>query len=180
MKTCSKCGIEKEDADYYNHAAQCRLCSKEYAKAYRKKNQESASLYRKDYYNSNKESCKSACKVWHDANKDLVRKMQNKSIRKPISRFKTSKKTAIKRNKNWSITMEEYFSIISQECYYCNGYFGKVEVGIGLDRLDNIKGYELSNVVSCCYPCNKIKTDILSPEEAKAAIQLIISMRNNL
>lgn len=53
----------------------------------------------------------------------------------------------------------------------------KTEISIGLDRIDNSKGYEPGNVVSCCNVCNTIKNKYLSLEETKAAVQLIVLIR---
>lgn len=36
MKTCSKCGVEKEDAEFRKHRRGCRACEKAYGKAYEK------------------------------------------------------------------------------------------------------------------------------------------------
>lgn len=41
------------------------------------------------------------------------------------------------------------------------------KAGIGLDRLDNAKGYEPGNVVSCCSECNIARSDNFTPEEMK-------------
>jgi len=40
-------------------------------------------------------------------------------------------------------------------CYYCGD---NIET-IGLDRLNNTKGYSLDNIVSCCTPCNMMKNN---------------------
>lgn len=50
------------------------------------------------------------------------------------------------------ITLEEFEVLISQPCAYC-GDEGKV----GVDRIDNKKGYTLENSASCCTCCNFMK-----------------------
>lgn len=40
-------------------------------------------------------------------------------------------------------------------CHYC-GIYGSV----GLDRVDNLQGYSVVNVVPCCVLCNFIKADL--------------------
>jgi hypothetical protein len=64
-------------------------------------------------------------------------------------------------------------------CHYCNDELGSTRenCGVGLDRLDNLIGYELDNVVSCCGPCNVIRSDKLTPEETKIAIQAVVAFR---
>jgi len=39
-------------------------------------------------------------------------------------------------------------------CHYCGG---EVEQRLGLDRIDNDKGYIPGNVVQCCLTCNHMK-----------------------
>ena len=58
------------------------------------------------------------------------------------------------------------------------GKLGKpVKRSTGLDRLDSDGCYELTNVVSCCYSCNTIKNNILTPEETKIAVKAILDFR---
>ena len=76
-----------------------------------------------------------------------------------------------------ALTKDQYIQLIQFPCYYCNGFFGKSECGVGLDRLDNSKGYVIDNVSSCCNTCNALKMDKFTVEETKAAISLIIKMR---
>jgi hypothetical protein len=41
------------------------------------------------------------------------------------------------------------------------------KTGIGLDRLDDSKGYEVGNVVSCCTECNLARGCRFTPKEMK-------------
>jgi hypothetical protein len=165
MKLCKKCNQEKDEAYFYINQSWCKDCKNNYDKQCR--------LLFPERYKKQKEQSKK----WHLEHKEDVREHQKKNIRTIKSRFRNAKKQALKRNKNWSISIEEYKSIIDLRCYYCNGFFGKVETGCGLDRIDSSKGYEINNVVSCCYICNIIKSNILSVEEMKAVVNLIITMR---
>lgn len=36
---------------------------------------------------------------------------------------------------------------------------------LGIDRIDNERGYELDNIDFCCFPCNKVKSNIFTREE---------------
>lgn len=83
------------------------------------------------------------------------------------------------KGKKFNLSFEDFCSAIDSECIYCDGYFGKTVFGIGLDRLDNTKGYEVGNIVSCCYNCNRVRGHIFSPEETKAMIRLVIRSRQN-
>lgn len=64
----------------------------------------------------------------------------------------------------WLLTQPQYQQIIAQPCYYCT-LQNDVKAGVGLDRLDNTRGYELDNVVSCCKLCNYIRGDRLTSKE---------------
>ena len=78
-----------------------------------------------------------------------------------------------------SISIDDYIKICSKPCFYCGAkpkrynlqevvshhikHFSKTDIEKytifcnGADRIDNRKGYELSNIVSCCRDCNFIK-----------------------
>lgn len=59
----------------------------------------------------------------------------------------------------WNIKTKDLEAILIQPCTYCginDGAFGY----IGMDRVDNTKGYEKSNVVACCKRCNQGKNDM--------------------
>ena len=54
MKTCIKCGIKKDETEFYKGRNQCKECIKEYRKEYYQKNKE----HDKEYYQKNKERIK--------------------------------------------------------------------------------------------------------------------------
>jgi hypothetical protein len=88
-----------------------------------------------------------------------------------------AKNTAKRKNIDWTLSEDEYARLIGNDCFYCNGYFPPVKVGIGLDRKQSSQGYILSNVVACCEICNKLKNNFLTPDETKVAVRAIIKMR---
>jgi len=63
------------------------------------------------------------------------------------------KKNARVKKNEWNLTFEEFMTFWQKPCNYCGS---KIET-IGLDRVDNKKGYNLDNVVSCCWICNRMK-----------------------
>jgi len=82
------------------------------------------------------------------------------------------------RNKKvpFSLTFEELKEIIKNPfCHYCNielNYnkhsrdWGKqLSRAFQLDRKDNKKGYYKENVVTCCWTCNRLKSDAFTYEE---------------
>lgn len=60
---------------------------------------------------------------------------------------------AKKRGYEFALTLEDIKEYWKQPCYYC----GSPVETVGLDRVDNTRGYFKDNVVSCCWDCNRIK-----------------------
>ena len=69
----------------------------------------------------------------------------------------------------WALSTEQAEALLVSECHYCgappsntakrrtsNGEF----MYNGIDRIDNTRGYEPDNVVSCCRRCNVAKNDM--------------------
>ncbi len=80
----------------------------------------------------------------------------------------------------WGLSMDEFGVITSAPCSYCNrapyhkrnGY-----IYTGIDRKDPKKGYELDNVSPACFECNRIKSNILTPEETRVVVQALLEFR---
>jgi 5-methylcytosine-specific restriction endonuclease McrA len=86
--------------------------------------------------------------------------------------FRTYMYMAQKRGYVFELTLKEFHAITSSNCHYCgsppiqdtkrkrtNGNY----LYNGVDRIDNKKGYILSNCVPCCGKCNTAKSDM--PEQ---------------
>jgi len=84
-------------------------------------------------------------------------------IRMTTPRFKSAINGAKNAHHTWSLTQSEWESYISPICGYCHGPSNKT--GSGLDRMDNDKGYEVGNVISCCMRCNRMKGKFLTYSE---------------
>ena len=82
-----------------------------------------------------------------------------------------------KRNKELSLTKEEYFELIQKPCSYCN-YYNVDEIN-GIDRLDNAKGYIIENCIPCCKHCNRMK-HILHPVFFIGKSKLISKFQDNI
>ncbi len=80
--------------------------------------------------------------------------------------FKSAKIYAKQRGKDWTLSEKQYNKLINDVCFYCSHENG-VETGVGLDRLDNTRGYHIDNVVNCCALCNYTRADRFSVEEMK-------------
>lgn len=88
-------------------------------------------------------------------------------------RFSVYKHTAVKRNLEFSLSLEDFTLITSKNCTYCNSlpklkwttksrvmkYMNEpLSVCMnGIDRVDNLEGYTIQNSVPCCETCNKMK-----------------------
>jgi 5-methylcytosine-specific restriction endonuclease McrA len=83
------------------------------------------------------------------------------------------KRGALKRGHSWGLTTADFHRLSQLPCRYCgispstrtklprtNGQF----VYNGLDRVDNLRGYELTNVVTCCRTCNRAKWTMSAEE----------------
>lgn len=74
------------------------------------------------------------------------------------------KRKAKYHNQIFELNLEQFKELTSKNCYYCDSephnrvqkhkyiyYYN------GLDRVNNEKGYELTNIVACCEHCNTLK-----------------------
>lgn len=73
-------------------------------------------------------------------------------------------RNASKASREFSLTFDDFIAITSRHCAYCGlppsnstRVRSHLFVYSGIDRVDNDKGYELSNVVPCCSQCNRAK-----------------------
>lgn len=73
---------------------------------------------------------------------------------------------AKKRGYQFSLSKEQFKSLITTNCYYCGSDLSNLQSRKnsrsvfkynGIDRVDNNIGYIISNVVSCCKQCNTMK-----------------------
>jgi hypothetical protein len=82
--------------------------------------------------------------------------------------YRSYKYGAMARNHEFSLSVEQFRSLISLNCFYCGeapsrprkttNKFGAICVN-GIDRIDNSKGYTVENSVPCCDKCNHGKKD---------------------
>lgn len=56
------------------------------------------------------------------------------------------------------ISQVEFTNLVTSKCYYCSKEYQ--DVLLSLDRLDNTKCYELSNIVPACNICNMMKNTL--------------------
>lgn len=58
---------------------------------------------------------------------------------------------ADRRNIPWNLSLKEFCDALKKTCTYCG------LVSRGLDRVDNLRGYEKDNIIACCTWCNVSK-----------------------
>ena len=84
--------------------------------------------------------------------------------------YYNTKASAHKRGYNFELTLEQVSELSQQVCTYCDNsplqYYSRFPNFIynGIDRVDNNVGYLETNVVPCCYICNKMK-NVLTKDE---------------
>lgn len=71
---------------------------------------------------------------------------------------------AIQRVKTWNLMHKEAFKLITSSCHYCNFKPTWPENRVGIDRVNNLVGYEISNCVPCCFSCNSAKKEFTEQE----------------
>ena len=85
--------------------------------------------------------------------KEYSKTYRKKYVITPNSRYGTYRRSVEKTNRIFNLTFEEFMLFWQKPCSYC----GDNIKTIGLDRVDNTKGYELENIVPCCTMCNRMK-----------------------
>lgn len=83
--------------------------------------------------------------------------------------FYRYKHDAEKRGLSFPLSFDDLMAITQRDCYYCGvppcKYLKKMTAREGffyngIDRLDNLRGYEQENIVPCCKDCNWAKMDL--------------------
>ena len=78
----------------------------------------------------------------------------------PTQRYSLYRHGAKRRKIEFELTKEQFVEFWGKDCTYC----GDQVDGIGLDRVDNSKGYTVDNVVPCCGECNRFKWGMTGEE----------------
>ncbi len=105
-------------------------------------------------------------------------KITKNTLRKSISgRYTCGKSHAKKKGMLWTITKKWFIEQMTKDiCYYCKGKLNNG--GYSLDRLNSDLGYTEENSVSCCWNCNNLKGNYLTPKETLEIIELLKKLRN--
>ena len=110
----------------------------------------------------------------------IVRVLPNNqsAINKRVLQYR---KSAKKRDLPFALTAEQTVDLLRGDCDYCGAmpratvrsYHSRF-VCNGIDRVDNARGYEPGNVVSCCKDCNLAKR-ALGRAEFLALVRRIVA-----
>ena len=77
MKRCSKCGLEKDESEFYKHKqgfrSSCKDCYRIACRAYNETHSETVKAQRKSYSKSHSESIRIKLKTWYQAHVEEVR-----------------------------------------------------------------------------------------------------------
>jgi hypothetical protein len=145
MKTCAKCDCDKYESEFSMDNSRpdklymwCKPCT-------RKQN--------RDRYWENPEACRAQSNSWRKSYPERVRQMSKDRAKTIHGRFMTYKSGASVRGINFKMTEAQFAMFWKLPCDYC----GDEIRFIGLDRVDNNRGYEIDNVVPCCRRCNIAK-----------------------
>jgi len=96
---------------------------------------------------------KEYAKKYYQEHGEEMRSSMRKSGLTPHGKYLVYEKGAKKRGILFDLTEEQFLKLWQQPCFYC----GADIMTIGVDRVDNSRGYETDNIVPCCAMCNFIK-----------------------
>lgn len=91
------------------------------------------------------------------------------------------------RELEFNLTEQDITKLVSRDCHHCGGAPTKYSpfdkrwfiLKNGIDRLDNNKGYTMSNCVPCCATCNYSRQDLSVDEWIAHCTKVIVYYRKN-
>ena len=98
----------------------------------------------------------------------------NRSRLLPAGRYTTYKTNAKSRGLEFTLSIRDFENMWQMPCVYCGN---EIET-IGLDRIDNTKGYTIDNVVPCCKLCNGLKKATPLNEWIDHMVKIINNIKN--
>lgn len=126
---------------------------RQYGREWKKKNPEKVKEQRRKYFQKNREKILERKLIYRKKYRTELRRKNReyyKNLRKnPEKRYSRLKRDAKIRKLSFDISYKDFLTIYQKPCIYC----GEKEE-IGLDRIDNNRGYAIDNVVPACPTCN--------------------------
>lgn len=142
-KICKVCKIEKEYSEFHKskHSlggvrTTCKECRKKEKNEYR-----------------SRPEVKKRQQEHYQKNKKIIRERTAKHYWTINGQFHQYKKRAKKSNIVFELNEKDCVDFFETNCYYCGDKIN----GLGIDRVDNKKGYVKDNIVPCCSKCNFMK-----------------------
>jgi hypothetical protein len=142
-KICKICNINKPISEYHKQVKGkfgvktiCKDCRKIEKQTYSQLPHVKQKA--KDNYQKNKSKIRERLKIYYWSF---------------ISQYHSYIKTSKKRNIEFLLSKDECQIFYNTTCFYC----GDKYKGLGIDRIDSFKGYEIGNVRACCKFCNFMK-----------------------
>lgn len=191
MIKCIICGKIKEGTRGWNKGPTCPSCYakkkhtenpekyRERCRIYYKNNTDKVKKQKREWYQEYKEEIVTKRAAYRENNPEKVKEINKKSYEKTKKlikrRFLHSRGQAKSRGLLWDLTIEEYHALMNQNCIYCGSVIS--HCGVGLDRIDNSKGYSTDNVLPCCGSCNQMRNVHLTVEEMKVAMKSVLEYR---
>ncbi len=124
MKTCSKCGVEKEETEFYRHYAKCKACvCGEHRAKYAENPEVGRGKRRKTYY-----------RRYRSRNRSVIRARQKQWY---LDGSNVSKAQARNRRRNYGMTEEQYQRVLKEQdgrCACCRDEF------VGTPHVDHVHG----------------------------------------
>lgn len=102
---------------------------------------------------NNPEKAKAIRERFKANNPDKIKDYFVKYEKQNKAKFRMVKHSAKTRNYEFALSTENFENIVNKPCKYC----GEDNKRMGIDRIDNTKGYTLENSAPCCTNCNMMK-----------------------
>lgn len=137
MKTCSKCGVEKENSQFSTNNKQCKECVSEYKKEWYNSNKQSILQQQKEYREDNKDAITQQKKEYRISNLESIIQYQN-------SYYENNKDQILNSNKKWQDLNPEYmveYRTINKNtiAIYNHNYYQNNKIELNNDRKTKYK-----------------------------------------
>lgn len=176
MDVCKYCGVVLKNSRCPRIVQACRNCRHKYYREVGGKSvQHKINERQRDNYDRQRQA--KWFQKWKLANPDLYKARHNRSNRSIAGRYNRAKTRAIRHERTWEVSKEQFEVFLSLPCFYCNGSLN--DTGCGVDRKNSDLGYTVENLVPCCGICNKIKSNLLTCEEMMVAMKAVLEWRTS-
>ena len=73
-------------------------------------------------------------------------------------KYNEYKSRAGKKGIEFKLTRRQFDKLCKKKCHYCK--VEPINKPMGIDRVNNHRGYYFGNIVPCCWTCNRAKADM--------------------